>query len=101
MAKFQKVSVGLSGVIHLSRMEGHKTLCGRQWWSNNNHGLTYCKACQSSLSRLKKRALAVVHTNGTWTSGEKLQRTGWRKMDNGSIGEFDWMSDEKSPQEKE
>ena len=57
MEELQKVAVGLSGTIHLSRMAGHKTLCGRWWWADNDHGLTYCRSCQSSLSRLTKRAL--------------------------------------------
>ena len=55
MEEFQKVSVGLSGVIHLSRMAGHRTLCGRQWWADNNHGDFYCQSCQSALSRLTQR----------------------------------------------
>lgn len=62
MEEFQKVSVGLSSVMHLSRMAGHKTLCGRWWWADNDHGLTYCRSCQSSLSRLTQRALDLACT---------------------------------------
>ena len=78
MEEFQKVSVGLSGVIHLSRMVGHKTLCGRWWWADNNHGLTYCRSCQSSLSRLTKRAPDACPV---WADGKHI----WEETISGSV----------------
>lgn len=71
---FMKVSVGLSGTMHLSEMtDGHRTLCGRLWWAENSHGATYCRTCQSILSKRVKELEAVLSDDlpfGGWAPNE-------------------------------
>jgi hypothetical protein len=72
---YMKVSVGLSGTMHLSDMtDGYHTLCGRLWWAENNHGDTYCRSCQSILAKRARQLEEDMSIAGAeeWEEDEVL-----------------------------
>jgi len=74
---------------HIALVGNDSPICGSKIMQANEIPLKLgylCERCARKYTRLTKRALDGA--------------TGWHKMDDGSMGSFDWMGDEQSSPRK-